>query len=238
MKIEPSKFEQMLRILSLYEGGKGYIDPIEIDFTEEGIKVAQADPSYTAVVIAKYPPTIFKDYNAVGTKKFNTDLVKELAKFFKMDETITLEFTEEKLLIKGKMEKLEDGYPSTETNRLQSNITLKDWGFTTDKIEPTRGYKVDIGYLKDIDGEIVTFEYGDNLKVIVEHDLRKYTRQVSISTSFGDSEGKQSIAGNLFKRVVNNLDGQIWIVFSQEPIIFSWGRENAVVTYITAPVVV
>lgn len=237
MKIEPNRFEKILKMLSLYDAGKAYIDPIEISFSEDSITVAQMDQSYTTATIAKYPTTIFKDYETVGSKKLNTNLIKDLGKFFKVDDLVEINFTDDKIVITGKMERLEDGYPSIKVDKVRGNVVLKDWGYTTEKLEAVKGYKVEVAHFKDVSDDVITFEYGDTLKLIIEHDLKKYTRQIPIINSFGDSEGSRSLSGDLFNRVTANFEGQIWLVFTQEPIIFTWSSDNVIVTYIVAPVV-
>jgi len=238
LKIEPKNFEKMLKVLSLYEAGKGYIDPLEINFSNDEIKVQQADSSFTTAVIAKYPVTYFSDYETIGTKRLNVDyLVKTLSKYFKADSTINVEFGDDELILRGEMETFEDAYSTYEICKFESNIILEDWGFITDKMNLKKGYKIDSAFLKDISNETIIFEYGKELKVIVESDNRRYTRKIPIVSSIGEDEGRRMISGDIFGRIASNTDGNIWIVFTQEPVIFTQTLDKAIITYIVAPMV-
>jgi len=238
LKIEPKNFEKMLRVLSLYESGKGYIDPIEIDFSNNEIKVQQADSSFTTAVIARYPITYFSDYEAVGIRRLNVDyLVRTLSKYFKGDSAIDVEFGNDKLVLRGKMETFEDAYSTYDVQVFESNIILKEWGYTTDKLNLEKGYKIDSIFLKDVTNETIIFEYGKELKIIVESDNRRYTRKIPIISVLGEGEGRRMISGDIFGRIAGSTDGNIWLVFTQEPVIFTQTLDKAVITYIVAPMV-
>jgi len=238
MKVEPVKFERLMRLLMLPSAGKPFIDPVEVNFTSGGLKVGVTDEGQVIGVVANFKPEYFKEYEEIGTVKLTSTMRGAVSKKFKVDEVIDVKFGDS-IEFKGKIEEYKEKPTEVPCNLIELE-KLKGSGsiLIPRKATPLRYYELDVSTLKDLEDEKVILNYGDKLEAVIKTEISTYRKSLSF-TRTGPTDAKGSIIVDLdyLNRVIANLEGSITLVFTVEggPLVIAQGAKEYNLTYFIMP---
>ena len=215
MKIEPAKFEKMLRMLMLPKN-KPLIPVVQLLFGENGVECRQMDSGMVIAVIANFQKKYFREYEASGEVKITDTIFNIIRKKFEGDEVIEVEFGD-KVTLKGKIDKYTEPATTVEVNAIEEDKIKRVGGVAIpSKAKPVKTYVIDVAYLKDIEAEKIIFEYGDKLIVKVK-DTGEFERTIPFSRSEGDGSGSAIVAGEYLTPIIKNLSGEVFLIFTNGP---------------------
>jgi len=238
MKVEPVKFERLLNMLLLPKAGNPFINPAIVDFTEEGLKVRITDTGIVVGVIADFKKEYFREYEAIGKVRLTNSMLTTLKNAFKVDEVIDVDFGET-VRFKGKIEEYTEQASKSECEQIEEG-KLKFIGGTAflASSPPEKVYYLDATMLKGFSNEEVYFNYGENLEAIVKTEISKYRKTLAFEKQKGEGTGRTIIHIDYLDRVMSNLDGPVWLMFTKGPIVIAQKTKEFNISYIIAPKIV
>ena len=101
IRVERSKFEQMLTQMSLFTRGSPVFEPLKIRVDSDGVKVALTDHSKTVASLAVYKPVYFEEYEPTGEAyEFSVvNLLRGVKKEMKGHPYINVEFNDKQVVV-------------------------------------------------------------------------------------------------------------------------------------------
>jgi len=237
--IEPAKFEKLLRMVSLPKASKALLEPVEFHFDENGLWVRQYDNANIVAVIANFRPGYFQEYNIMPSFQVSaSSILPDLRKVLKLDRAIKIFLTEDKIFFKGELEEYSDLRPNIAVYSIEPDkIVERPFGFCSSRLNPHKIYRLDVGQLELMKAEEISFEYGDVLTAEIASETKSYRRRlVHEANPAGEGSGRVTLYYDILQRVVKNLSGMVYMVFTEEgPVIFSQKTDVYSLTYVIAP---
>jgi hypothetical protein len=250
MKTEPSTLVNILKASFLRKAKNPTIDPVAIDFGEKEIKISQMDNSNVLLLLHTYSTSIFKDYKPFSVKKISNDVLDFLSDSFKTDETIDLNFTDDTMIIEGLKERLKYRLSTADAETYDGEVEEVKANEKKIGLVPTNLAKlIKSSYLIDISeltapiltvGDTIVFDYKEkelSATVTSPDGSAVFNKRIEFSDSDFKEEGKITISTDLLKRIIDVLNGKIWITFTKEPIIISQVDDKKTLTYVMAAIV-
>jgi hypothetical protein len=238
--IDPTTLINILKSGFLRKSTKNpTVEPLALDFRDDGLYIVQLDSTNTMFLLHYYPKSVFSAYKVSGLKKIKSDILDYLGKSFKIDSTINVSFTENDIVVEGKRERLRQALSALET-KPDKPVELKktEVGFLTSKLAVRSAYLVDVSELSSVlDSDEVRFEYdGSGITATVESSDKtvEYNKKIVPIRTKGSESGKVVISSELLSRVLDVLSGQVWLAFTEEPIVVSHIEGEKILTYILA----
>lgn len=234
MKLQIAKFTQMLKTLSI-----GWeLNPLLLDFSVGGIRIAQADSALTNAVLATISPRIAQNYEPIGKVLITKKQVDMLKKMFKADEYVDFNVEVDKIILKGKEESLELSIASDEVKVLENvEVVKRPYGEVLAKPKVLRAFQVDLGSMRDIGYEkMLKFVFSDKLQVVVSGETYKYTRAVPVFKVEGDGSGEVTILSDLMEEIAE-INDKAWLIFTEDPVEIYYECDDFKVLYVLSQVV-
>jgi len=235
MKISPSKFERLIRLMSAGES----IDPLLLSFTESGMQVNQGDQAAVLIVIGKVDPINFKDYESIGDVEiFSKETLSKLTKAFQGEDEVSLAKAENKIVLTGSYEELGLSL-STESVLQTKNFKESEYGTVLSKPEIYNAYLIDPSELKIGFGDLLKFKYNQKeLAIEVSGENYSYQKNLKVMRSNGDKSGVVNMDVTSLDKILAQLKGTMWIIFTNEPLMLTYKEPGFSVSYAMAPRVV
>ena len=238
MRISVDKFRSIVNFASCSKT----INPILLDFREDGLHVDLADKAFTVGVLGHYTPKFFEEYEPLGKVKIDVGTITSILNAVaRVDDVLDVGVKGSKLLIKGKIDKCRLEQSKSNVYRFGDFVSIKrtSWGYIALNQRVKRGYEVDfinnffadkkrrtLGFTKSL-----RFEYGEELKAVEKTERTVFTRIIRFTKHFGDGNGKIKVDVKMFNKCFPVIK-KGWLVFTDEQVILSRVEENKMVTYI------
>jgi hypothetical protein len=186
-----------------------------------------------------YPKSIFGEYNVRGIKKVKNEIIDYLARSFKNDTAINVSFTENEIIVEGAREKLRQLLSVMDTEPKKSvEIKRTEMGFLPSTLKAKSAYLIDVAELGSVlDSDEVRFEYnneGITATVKSTDETTEYNKKIVPIRTEGNESGKAIISSDLLSRVLDTLAGQVWLIFTEEPVVVSYTDGEKVLSYVLA----
>lgn len=233
MKVQLGKFTKILDILSV----DWELDPVELIFDKEGVRISQLDESSTLMVFATISPSIFSEYDSIGRIMVSYEQYKMLDKAFKGDEFVTIELQNNELVFSGKTESLNLHLIEDEINRANDiSIERKPYGLVLAKAPVKMAYYVDLSDLHKITSDTIRFDYNSNsLRAIIDAPAYRYAKSIPYTRSDGDSQGSVTLYASTLNKITRIKD-KAWLIFTDGPVEIYYECDDYKVLFALAPV--
>ena len=239
LSLEPSKFEKLLKIVSLPKTSKALLEPVEFEFDDKGLWVRQYDSASIVAVLANFKPAYFQEYNIMPVFQVSpSSLLPDLRKVLKLEKVVKILLDEDKIVFRGEYEEYSDLRPNIAVNKIEADkVVEKHFGFCSAKLNPHKIYRLDISQLELMKAEEISFEYGKTLVAMISTETKSYKRRlIHEANPAGDGEGRVTLYYDLVQRVVRNMSGMVYIAFTEQgPVLFSQKTDAFTVTYVLLP---
>lgn len=226
--VSPVDLRRVVEVSALAKSTTAMIEVVEIEILGSKMCKVYQKGDMTAV---------FHDFN-IGSlevendeqakfKVFSTEIFRVLLRNFRSDSKVEGEVTENELILKGSRDMIKTKLSADEVRKPDFSGFRDLFGvgvelpvLTKKNIQVRRLYKVDSGYIKDIEFEGEDFEFivGENeIKVNFSTNLSSITKEIPISeyrTDGTDIGGNRfRIPTSVFEPVINAVGGYVWLGF-------------------------
>jgi len=242
MKVNPQHFVRVLELAS----AKYEIDPVTLNFTEEGVVFNRVNAPETMLAVGKVKTTLFKDYQPIGEVTLDSKTIKKLKKMFKADDYIEIRKSGNEIIFEGAKEQFVVPMTVSVLKPVDTSVIEQTpYGIVLKKPKPLRAVKIDITEL-DIEYEdVIVIDYSENiLKVESTVAGSKYVKKIAPASivDLGDyhSKPKVMLDGETLESIVDALKDVVWIVFTEGPVSISYSSNTLALelTYIVSERVV
>jgi hypothetical protein len=242
--IEPSKFQRLMGNVLLQHQGVA-LDANVAQFTENGVSFN--DISLEVVIInAVFGKGFFLNYSTDDDEEvpFSKSLLEQMKYGFGDDEKVRVFTHEGKIHIEGKTDRYEENLMDIEATPAPNKFSTDDvLGIIPTKFVTNTQILINPDVLSGLQkSEALHFVCdGKKLDVIVE-DVGKFTKEiipVKIGTKKTDKGGNKKVIGELdmvfdaklFKDVLNQFGGEVWLSFGKDGVVFSQRDDDHMLTY-------
>jgi len=243
MKVEPNILVGMLKSSILRKTTRNpTIDPVAINFDEDAVKIYQLDNTNVLLILHKYNPSLFKEYKAFGLRKVSNDALDYFLDSFKSDAEVSLDFTNDTLIVEGARERLKYKLSTADAKIYDKEVKETDVGLLPPKLADsiTASYLIDINEIASpvlLNGDEIIFTYNEKeliASVSSSSGSTTYDKKVGFIKNKVKSSGKVSLTTDMARRLIDVLNGQVWITFTSEPMVFSQIDKQRNLTFIVA----
>ncbi|HDN17491.1 MAG TPA: hypothetical protein ENF41_00350 [Candidatus Bathyarchaeota archaeon] len=239
MRVDPVNLEKILKLTMLPKAKKGFIEPVSLNFTDDGVKVNCTDPARVMAVIGNFKKSMFTEYKAVGEVKFTNTVYAMLKQLFKQDSEITFKVLEDRIVLEGSRDYYDEYLTTEEVNTFpESSLKFVDGIPIPASTEVKAVYVIPVKNLAFKGFDRVELNYGSELKAVLRTETSTMRRKIEIVSSINaENSGSVLLPTDILNRVVQVLDGNVRVTFTEGPITISKITENYSIHYIIAPLV-
>jgi len=222
--VEPERLVKMFSIALLYKSSPA-TDNVPIEFTPKGAIIKDASLQILATY-ALFPKHYFLEYDVKENKKIavTKSLFKMIKNGFKGTEAVTLTLEEGYLVISSQSARYKEPLPEIEETEFPLKITKnQDLGiYLPENFEPkvvARLTDEDFGNLMKAEYYTITYK-GGKLWIALE-DIGRYEKVLRPIKVLKGEEGAEVILdGDMLRRILANITGEIILAFNQDMAIF------------------
>jgi predicted RNA-binding protein len=252
---------RMKHLLKVLEVGSvdWMIDPIVVRFEEQGIVMTNVSEGYTMLAHVVIPvgskhalvegaegtvtaPIIAGEYEPIGEVVFSEDIVKQLKKMFKGDDTVRLVADESNITIEGSTERFSFGRQILDKQMPSIEFTETEYGLILAKPKILGIYNIDITQLANLVYEdVMTFKFTQD-GVTVSTNVAGGRYEVRLRTfaikQAPPSTYIQVFDGEYIEALADVVDVETaWFVVTEEPlhILVKDPKYPYVATFVLAP---
>jgi hypothetical protein len=216
------------------------IDPIVVRFEEQGIIMTNLSEGYTMLAHVVIPvsgklatvegaekvataPVIAGEYEPIGEVVFSEDIVKQLKRMFKGDETVRLMADANNITIEGTTERFTFGRQILERQMPSIEFTETEYGLILAKPKVLGIYNIDVTQLANLAYEdVMTFKFEQD-GVTISTNVAGGRYEVKLRTfavkQAPPSRQVQVFDGEYIEALAKTVDvDTAWLVVTEEPL--------------------
>lgn len=236
IELEIKRLKNLLAWSGVVKASKPTIDIVELEFTENGCLVRQMDYTEMVAVVHKFRDSFFNKYEPLGSVQLPvSSLLKAVKTYFKTSSTVSLDFTEDKLIVRTVNETYSELRPRVELKKIEKNFLETEHGLIMENMEVVKKFLVDSSELNVKGADVVSLNFGETLELTISTETYSYSKKVPVIKKEGGGSGQVSVDADYLSTICKNVSGALWVMLPKEgPLIIGQSSKDYVLTYYLA----
>jgi len=206
----------------------GRVTPV---FEKDKVSISRFGEGATHGVYGEFYTDFFMEYEADGEPVTLTHSLLEATRaYFKGEKKISVFTEDNEIIISGENEEYREELTEEVGEPIDFDMKDTEFGFVVPAKKVTRAL-VYADVLK-VKADVLTLKFEDErLKIIKEQEVSKYTKKIK-PNRFEGKPVEIKILGDLFYRIIQLLEGEVWVNIYKGALILSMKKDEYKVSYI------